>query len=864
MNNFGVGVAFSAQDMWSAPIDRMVGAYGRIDGAVARTEGSVGGAMMGVSASIDLFGKSIAALSVLEPAAQAASEFGTQVGQIRTLIDETAFSTKAVTDTTLALADAYGVDGIKGAGALYETISAGVMDAGEATKLLGVASKFAVGGNAELAQSIDVLTSATNTYGIENLSAQQASDALFVAIAAGKTTARELADGLGNVAPTANAMGVSFDELTAAIAAMTVQGIKTPQAITAMNAMLANVAKPTSDAAKEAKRLGIEFNVTALKSMGLAKFLGQLSGNAKVNDNTFANLFGSIDGIKGALALTANNGGKFADVLGQMEGKANATDKAFKIMEATSGFQEKRFEALKKNALIFVGQGLEPIKAGVLSVASTVLSAFTKIPAPIRDVAVRFVSAAIAVGAVVGAVLSAKIAVASFLAAAGTSAAGIMSALLPIVVALGAVVLAFYAVKRAYDENLGGIGELINEWVDAAKLAWDSLVQVFTDGGFSGAVRDNLQRAENQGIKNFVVGVFLAFNRIKNFFTGMSDSFSSAMTAMEPTFTAFKEAVSGLADAFSSLYETNDPADATSKFEAFGSAGAAVGKVLASVAGAVVKIFTAGVQLVTGFINNFGKIKTAVQPILDLFGEIVTEIFSAGSAFDTAGGGFTSVGEGIASVVAFILTVIAQLVPVIRAIVKAAGQQLRGIVTALSGVIDIVAGILSGDWGRVWTGAKKIVFAVLNNIISGVLGLVAAVAASMDKIAGFMGKDSNLSQTIQDWSAGISASLIGPGGAVGTAQTGVADAAANASMPGPNASTPTVSAPPMSLGVGPLQAFVETEDIASAVASGVKGMPAPVTNVKVTLDSADLMSKIETESRSSAGASFTPGIPVVG
>lgn len=864
MNNFGVGVAFSAQDMWSAPIDRMVASYGRIDGAVARTEGSVGGAMMGVSASIDLFGKSIAALSILEPAAQAASEFGTQVGQIRTLIDETSFSTKAITDTTLALADAYGVDGIKGAGALYETISAGIMDAGEATKLLGVASKFAVGGNAELAQSIDVLTSATNTYGLANLSAQQASDALFVAIAAGKTNARELADGLGNVAPTANAMGVSFDELTAAIAAMTVQGIKTPQAITAMNAMLANVAKPTSDAAKEAKRLGIEFSTTALKSMGLSKFLGQLSGNAKVNDNTFANLFGSIDGIKGALALTANNGGKFADVLKQMESKANATDKAFKIMEATSGFQENRFDALKKNALIFVGQGLEPLKAGVLSVANAVLSAFTKIPAPIRDAAVRFVSAAVAVGAVVGALLSAKIAVTSFLAAAGTSAAGIVSALAPIIIAIGAIALAFVAVREAYDRNIGGVGTLIDAWVKKAVLAWNALKQVFADGGFSGAIRDELSQAENMGLKNFVVGVYLAFNRVQNFFSELSDSFFDTLNTMQPVFDALSSAVDALADAFSSLSETNDPADATSKWEAFGSAGAAVGKVFAGIAGFVVKLVTAGVQIATGFIANFTLVKLAAQPIVDLFGEIITAILGAGSAFGTTGDGFTGVGEGIATVITFILKVVGLLVPALTAIVRGAGQQLKGIVTAVSGVIDILAGILTGDWGRVWAGAKKIVLAVINNIVSGLLAFVGAAAAIVDKIAGFFGAESNLSGTIQGWSASISESLLGAANGPKTAEAGVQEAAANASVQGPNASTPSVSSPPMSLGVGPLQAFVETENISSAVASGLKSAPAPVTNVKVTLDSADLMSKMEIEGRSSAAASFTPGIPVVG
>lgn len=864
MNQFGVGVAFTAQDMWSSPIDRMVASYGRVDGAVARTEGSVGSAMMGVSSSLDLFSRSIGALSALEPAAQAASDFGTQVGQIRTLIDETAFSTLAVTDATMSLADAYAVDAIKGAGSLYETISAGVMDAGEATKLLGVASKFAVGGNAELAQGIDVLTSATNTYGIANLSAQQASDALFVAIAAGKTTARELADGLGNVAPTANAMGVSFDELTAAIAAMTVQGIKTPQAITAMNAMLANVAKPTSDAAKEAKRLGIEFNTTALKSMGLSRFLGQLSGNAKVNDNTFANLFGSIDGIKGALALTANDGGKFVEVLKQMEGKTNATDKAFKIMEQTSGFQAKRFDALKTNALVFIGQGLEPLKAGVLSVASSILSAFTKIPTPIRDAMVRFVSIAIAIGAVAGAVLSAKVAITSSLAAAGTSAAGIVSALAPVLIAIGAIALAFYAVREAYDRNLGGIGTLIDGWVDTAVLAWNALKQVFTDGGFSGAVRDELNKADNMGVRNFVVGVFLAFNRIKNFFSSIGTSFFDTLNTMQPVFDALKSAVESLSSAFSSLTETNDPADATSKWEAFGAVGSAIGRVFAQIAGFVVKLITAGVQIATGFIANFDKVKSAAQPILGLFGEIVTAIMGAGSAFGTTGDGFTSVGEGIATIITFILRVVGMLVPAMTAIVRAAGQQLRGIVTALSGVIDIVAGILSGDWSRVWSGAKKVVTAVINNIVSGLLGFVAAAAAIVDKVASFFGADSNIAGTIQDWSASISSSLIGPAKGEAVAQSGVANAAANMSLPGPNMSTPTVAAPPVTPGIGPLQAFMDTAPLTNAVAAGVKGAPAPVTNVRVTLDGADLVSKMEVESRSSAAASFTPGIPVVG
>lgn len=861
MNQMGVGVSFSAQDMWSQPIDAMVSSYGRIDGAVGRSEQQFNQSMVSVRSGLDLFRIGLGGLAALEPASAAASAFGQSVAEISTLTSEASLNSGYLGAELLKLNAAYGGGTATQAKALYDGISAGAANAAEATSLLEASNRAAVAGKTEVSVALDGLTSALNAYGVSFTNAAAYSDTFFTAVQKGKTTLPELAGVIGRVAPTAAALQISFEDLNAALAAVTLKGLKTEEAATGLKAAFANIIKPTKEAGDEAKKLGIDFSAAALRAKGFPTFLKDITSSADFNQDSLSKLFGSVEALNSVLALTANGGAAFNGALDAMKGKGGAVDGAFAKMADTMAFQEKRMEGLKENALVFIGQGIEPLRIGVLKVANAVLTAFTQIPAPIRDVAVRIFAFVSSFLGAIGAVVGAKAAIASFLAAVGVTASELMMTLAPVVLAIGAVALAFFALREAYDRNLGGLGDLIDGWVDGAVLAWQALSQIFSDGGFSGAVRDDLARAENMGIKNFVVGVFLAVNRIKNFFSSIADGFFDAVNEMQPIFTAFTSSLDTLADAFSGLWETNDPADATSAFEKFGEVGRTVGGVLAGVAGFVVKIVTAGVQLVSGFISNFGKIKTAAQPIINLFGDIVTAIVDAASVFGSAGGNFEGVGQGIASIIAFVVGVIATLAPAFKALIATAGVQLKGLFTVVSGVIDLVAGILSGDWSRAWAGAKKIVLGVINNIVAGLLGFVSVAAAIVDKVLGFFGVDSALASTIQDWQASVSASLLGGDKPAATATTGVATAASSANA---MSSTPDIAPPPLTSSFGPLQAYVDGGPITSAVAAGMKGAPAPVTNVKVTLDGADLMSKIESEGRSTDAASFTPGIPVVG
>jgi TP901 family phage tail tape measure protein len=619
LNQLGLGMIFTAQDMAS-------GVMGKIRTGFMQTRNEMGQFTLG-SKRLELafanmgrgaaaFGVGVAGMAAFGPAIVKSTQYEASLANIRTVADEASLSFDQMRETTMGLAATYGKDAIVQADALYETISAGVTDVGEATRLLETANKFAVGGNAEMAQSIDVLTSAVNVYREKGLTAAQASDIMFTAIAAGKTTAQQLSQYLGEVAPTAEAAGVSFAELNGAIATLTVLGVRTPQAVTGLNAMLSNLMKPSEDAKKEAKRLGIQFDATALKTMGLKGVLAQLAGNTKVNNNTMVELFGSIDGIKVALALAKNGGSKFHEVLKQMEKSSGATQKAFEIMSKTAKFQGERFKALATNSLLNVGQALDSIKARAIGFGNAILEAFNSIPKPIRDAAVRVVFLTSAVIALVGAMTSmrAGLTIASAgLKAFGLSASGsFVGALLPAAIALGALTLAFYAFKQAYDKNLGGFGDFVDGAFSKVKLAFSALGQLFTQGGFSGEVAKEFEKGNNP-VLNFAIQVYVLVGRVKGFLRGLGEGFSAALEAGKAAFQELGANLGGLGDA---LGLTSVGVKGNKKaFDDWRNAGAAVGKGLAKLVTGVVQVVNAVTSAVKA-LGGWETILKAVEAIL--------------------------------------------------------------------------------------------------------------------------------------------------------------------------------------------------------------------------------------------------------
>lgn len=843
LNQLGLGMLFTATDLASGVMKKLESQFSQTRNELGQFQTQNKDLFKQFGVGVAAMGAGMVTMAGFAPAIAAATEFEHSIANIRTVIDEASLSTDKARETTMALAATYGSDAISQANALYETISSGVTDAAEATKLLEVANRFAVGGNTQMESSIDVLTSAVNVYRDSGLTAAEASDIMFTAIAAGKTTAQQLSQYLGEVAPTAQAAGVGFDELNAAIAALTVQGIRTPQAVTGLNAMLSNLMKPSSDAADEAKRLGIEFNATALKTMGLKGVLSQLIGNSKLTDDSMGKLFGSIDGIKAALALTSGGGAKFDEVLAQMGGSAGATDKAFGILSNTTKFQASRFLALGKNALLLIGDAIQPLTTAILSFANTVLEKFGQLPGPFLTVAARGIFVAGALTTLVGALTAVK-------AAAGLAgpalkmfaiegAGSVLAALGPalLVVAAGAAV--FYAFKYAAENNIGGLADTLSEKFGGIKLAFQALSQLFTDGGFSGNVREEFLRGGNPAIE-FATKVYVVVNRIQGFLQGLGEGFGAVMERAGPSIEQLVMAFEKLGNA---LGVTSN--DAQGNKEAFGemiSTGQQVGEVIGGVAVFIIDTITAVVSFAAGIARvwdrmsePFGRLWDSIGQVFGAVGQLISAVTGMGGATDGASADWVTMGERIGGVLAGVAGFIGAVFSGLAGIISGAADMVRGFIT-------MMAGLLSGDGAQAWAGFKQIAFGALSAIMESLGGLVEAVASAIDSLGALAGKDLGFGKKINQFRADVRAEAEGlrPAGTV----SGPSPAVSIGPPPPPTAPAGVASTvTPTSDGLGAINASLDRLSAAQA-----KPQPAPITNVRVMIDGADIPGRTEVDS----------------
>lgn len=637
MNQMGLGMTFEAKDLASGVMGRVANAWMNLEGRSSAAGKAIGAALKDFGVGAALMGAGLVGLSSLSAPIDSAKKFEAAIAEVTTETDAASLSYESLRKMGLDLATQFGKMPVEEAKGLYQAVAAGADNAGKATALMTGANKLAIGGITTVETAIDGLTSALNAYGMQFTEGniQGVSDAFFIAMRDGKTKVGDLAQQIGRVAPSAHALGISFDEVLASISAMTGSGLKADMAITGLHGALANIVRPSSEATAEAARLGIKFDQTTLRAKGWKGFLDQITTSAHYNANSLSKLFTSVEGLNAIQALTTNSSQKFNAILGDMATKSGATQNAFDKMSNTLDFSDNKFEALSEVAKILVGEALLPLAKTALKVGSTIFNAFNSIPEPIRTFMVQAFAAGSAVLGVVGTVIALKAAFA--IGAAGASALGIsfgsvLATLAPVVVLIGLGTLAFFAFRQAYETNLGGFGDFIRGNVAKVTLAFRALVQLFSQGGFSGDVLKSLD-AGNEGVESFAINIYVWVTRAKNWFAGLAAGFESGISRAQPVFDEFMKALDKLAAAFGLVDNAVDPISNGGKFIQAGTDGADMGAKLAEVATTVVKLSTAFIDVggdIANFIDDLGGVKTVAQLIADVY--IARLIFQVGSA----------------------------------------------------------------------------------------------------------------------------------------------------------------------------------------------------------------------------------------
>jgi TP901 family phage tail tape measure protein len=742
LNGFSLSLDLIGRDLLSAAINAAKAAFGSFDRQVEKTANTtstkLGGAAEGASgnlrklerqleettglsigkfaklgSAVGIAGAGFAGLSALNGAVNVSKEFSKSIAEVSTLVPEASFSMAKMNDIALDMTATFGGDAKGQAQALYQAISAGATDSTKATQLLDAANKLAIGGVTDTKTAVDGLTNVVNAFGDQNVTAAQASDAFFVAIRAGKTTAGELASSIGGVAATADNLGIKFDDLLAATATVTTKGIGTSEAVTGLKAALTNVIQPTANAAKEAARLGVNFSADGLrKAGGLPQFLDQITHSANFNNNSLSQLFGSVEGLNTITALTSEGSAKFNEILQQMGDKGGATEEAFKKMSETLSFQESRFKGLKESSLILIGQGLEPIKKTILKVVNAILEGFNSIPAPIRNFIVKLLAGVAAVATLAGGFLAFKSAIGPLLSVVkllGISFSGLIGPLLPfigIIAVVGAVVAGFVVL---FKNNVGGIADFFEGVWSRVKLLFQALGDLFDNGSISDKLQKELDKAENSGIGAFAIKVYGIFQNIKAVFVALWDGFSAG---------------------FSKTFKFLSPI--------------------------------------------FDQVKRSIGRVFDAFGKLVGVFGDSSAAGEKTGGAMETI-TVIAKVLGAIIGGIAAVVAgAIGWMVSNAASLIADFIGIFSGVIrhfklvfKFISQLFHGQWREAWETFKQIPKNYINTVLQLLLGFAERAAGLIDTIAGFFGADLGLADSIKGVREDIEKALVGDENAIG-------------------------------------------------------------------------------------------------
>jgi len=209
--------------------------------------------------------------------------------------------------------------------ASYDVASAGFGEVAELSDVLKASQLGATGGFSELATVADATTSVLNAYGLSSDKAAKLVDGFIQTQNDGKIVVDQYAQQIGRLAPIAAGAGVGIDELNAAISTVTATGVPVESTFAGLRQVIAAIQKPTSEAAKAAKELGIDFSATALSTKGLGGVLEELVAKGGASEETLAKFFGSVEARTAILPLLNDQLVSFNK---NLENQANSQGKA--------------------------------------------------------------------------------------------------------------------------------------------------------------------------------------------------------------------------------------------------------------------------------------------------------------------------------------------------------------------------------------------------------------------------------------------------------------------------------------------------------------------------------------------------------
>ena len=730
LNGLGLGLQLTATDLASPSFQR----------AGANLTGMQGKVKAFSAVAIKAFAAVLVAWTLLTGAFAAAKPFG----EFNQQIVAVGAVTRATTSQLEALRDAAIEAGIKtqfspkeAAQGLQELATAG-QTAEQAIKTLTPVLDLAAGslGQLGVGESAAAVVGTLNAYGLSAERAAEVTDKLLKTTQMTNFQARDFGVGLSKAAAAGGAFGQSLDDTLITIGLLRNRNIDASSASTAFREATRRLGSDTAVQNKLMKEGINVFDKSTGKMRALPDILLDIADATKTQTDEERNrLLASTLGARGLLAFAAVQKATYQSatkgaltgrdaIMAMREelGNAGGTAVEFrnKMLDTFEG-QKTLLRGTLETLQVVAGEGLaqvlKPIVKTVTDALNSVIVFVRGLSPEMKLFIGRFVAGFAALGAGTAVVYALGI-VFGFLA----------STLMPVVLLISGVALVVGAlitsmrqsefVATSFGESFGRVWQSVASW---ARVAWKA---------------------------------------VKEFFGGIREGFTGEIKQLEPVFLGLQKALDGLATAMGTATDSTTGA---------GAAGKRIGAIFGKIAGVIIRVLTAAVEVVTGFITTLGKLDGGIKPVTDAFKDVSEEINATlrdlGLLNDAAGQG----GSAWQTFGAILAYVFAEAAAVVGVVIRFIGKAIAAIATVIGGVVNIVAGILSGDWSRAWLGAKQVVFGVVKAIMAIVGAMLGAITGAIDRIAKLAGTDLGLEKTVR---SALDSAEKATGSALGVTQPG--------------------------------------------------------------------------------------------
>jgi TP901 family phage tail tape measure protein len=659
LNNLGLGFVFTARDLASGAIRTLEQNFSSLDRRVGLGAARIQSAFQELGVGTALLSAGAIGAGATLAMANAAGKFEQAIAGVAAVSGASARELEMLRQAAIEAGVRTQYSPVEAALGLRDLGQAG-FDARESVELLIPVLDLAGGSLGELSpqQAAGLAAQGLKAFGLSITDASVTVDRLLKSVNLFALSASELPLALGTASRGAQALHQSLSETVIALGLVknVIPGVE--RASTAVAVAMERLVAP--EAQERLRAMGVAVTDATGRFRPFLDVIGELAPELqKMTDanrsafllKTFgrealsgvnAILTQLTTGIRGSQGAVVAGAAAITDLRAQFENAGGTAAKFREQMLDTFEGQKLLLTGSLQTLAVVLGEPFarvfKPLVSAAITSVNALLEAVRGMPAPMKRALSGLATAAAAIAMVVGAVISAKASVAIFavgLKALGLTLGGLVATVLPAVLATTALGLSVAAAAYAFKENLGGIA-------DTARAAWArvtlgvrALAQLIEGGALSGAVREELGRAEHLGLKRFVIAVFQLGYRLGRVWEGITDGFTTTMRSAAPVFAALAEAASSFGAELGGALSSITGSTATVASERFRAFGETIGAALAQAVTVAARFATAVLRVYGGVVAGVQAMRVVLAPA---FGLVTSALTSLGGAWEKLSG----------------------------------------------------------------------------------------------------------------------------------------------------------------------------------------------------------------------------------